>query len=161
DRAGFKALVDKLSVNTPCYLVNFRFTRPDGREVWLEEISKAEFDLAGRVVRLKGLTGDITRRKQAEERQDLLIAELDHPVKNVLARVAAVAMQTRRHSGTSDEFVKALDGRIQSMATAHSLLSQSRWSGVGLTELISHQLAPYATDANMTISGPEVMLTPA
>jgi PAS domain S-box-containing protein len=161
DRACFKALVDKLSVNSPCYLVNFRFIRPDGREVWLEETSKAEFDVAGHVVRLKGLTRDITRRKQAEERQDFLIAELDHRVKNVLARVAAVAMQTRRHSGTPDEFVKALDGRIQSMGTAHGLLSQSRWSGVGLTELIRHQLAPYATDANTTISGPEVMLTPA
>jgi two-component sensor histidine kinase len=117
--------------------------------------------VVGRVVRLKGLTRDITRSKQAEERQGLLIAELDHRVKNVLARVAAVAMQTRRHSVTPDEFVKALDGRIQSMATAHGLLSQSRWSGVGLTELIRHQLAPYVTDANTTISGPEVMLTAA
>jgi two-component sensor histidine kinase len=47
------------------------------------------------------------------------------------------------------------------MATAHSLLSQSRWNGAGLTELVRHQLAPYATDANMTVSGPDVMLTAA
>ena len=47
------------------------------------------------------------------------------------------------------------------MATAHSLLSQSRWNGVGLTDLVRHQLAPYATDANMTVSGPDVMLTAA
>jgi two-component sensor histidine kinase len=70
-------------------------------------------------------------------------------------------MHTRRHSETPDEFVKALDGRIQSMATAHALLSRGRWSGVGLTYLIRHQLAPYTTDANTTISGPDVMLTPA
>jgi two-component sensor histidine kinase len=127
--------------------------------VWLEETSKAEFDSTGRVMRLKGLTRDITRRKQSEKRQDLLIAELDHRVKNVLARVAAVVMHTRRGCGTMDEFVEALHGRIQSMAAAHSLLSQSRWSGVGLTDLIRHQLAPYTTDANTTISGPDVTLT--
>jgi two-component sensor histidine kinase len=60
-----------------------------------------------------------------------------------------------------DQFVKTLDGRIQSMATAHSLLSQSRWHGVGLTDLVRHQLAPYATDANMTIGGPDVVLPAA
>ena len=63
--------------------------------MWLEETSEAEFDAEGRFVRLKGLTLDISGRKQAEERQDRLIAELDHRVKNVLARVAVVAMQTR------------------------------------------------------------------
>jgi len=161
DRACFKALIHKVSVDSPCYSVTFRFIRPDGREVWLEETSKAEFDTAGRVVRLKGLTRDITSRRQAEERQDVLIAELDHRVKNVLARVAVVAMHTRQGSGTMDEFVRALGGRIQSMAAAHSLLSQSRWHGVGLTDLIRHQLAPYTTDANTTICGPEVMLTSA
>jgi PAS domain S-box-containing protein len=161
DHACFKALIHKVSADRPCYSVTFRFIRPDGREVWLEETSKAEFDSAGRVVRLKGLTRDITRRKQAEERQDLLIAELDHRVKNVLARVAVVAMHTRHGSGTMDEFVRALSGRIQSMAAAHSLLSQSRWHGVGLTDLIRHQLAPYTTDANTTICGPDVMLTSA
>jgi PAS domain S-box-containing protein len=161
DRARFKALLHKVSVDNPGYSVTFRFIRPDGREVWLEETSRAEFDTTGRFVRLKGLTRDITRRKQSEKRQALLIAELDHRVKNVLARVAVVAMHTRQGSGTMDEFVRALSGRIQSMAAAHSLLSQSRWYGVGLTDLIRHQLAPYTTDANTTICGPEVMLTSA
>src|SRR5258705_1383485 len=100
-------------------------------------------------------------RRQAEARQDLLIAELDHRVKNVLARVAVIAMHTRQSSMTIDEFVQALDGRIQSMSAAHSLLSQSRWGGVGLTDLIRRQLAPYTTDANTQIRGPEVMLTAA
>src|SRR2546428_186291 len=108
DRAGFKALINKVSVDSPGYSVTFRFVRPDGREVWLEETSRAEFDAAGRVVRLKGLTRDITRRKEAEQRQDLLIAELDHRVKNVLARVAAVVTHTRQRCGSMDEFVKAL-----------------------------------------------------
>jgi two-component sensor histidine kinase len=57
--------------------------------------------------------------------------------------------------------VQSLNGRIQSMAAAHSLLSQSRGSSAGLTDLIRLQLAPYATDTNTAISGPEVMLTAA
>jgi PAS domain S-box-containing protein len=161
DRARFKALIKRVSVDDPFYSITFRFMRPDGREVWLEETSRAEFDTTGHLVRLKGLTRDITRRKQAEKRQDLLIAELDHRVKNVLARVAAVVIHTRRRCETMDEFVKALHGRIQSMAAAHALLSQSRWSDVGLTDLIRHQLAPYTTDANVDASGPEIMLTSA
>jgi two-component sensor histidine kinase len=129
--------------------------------VWLEEVSKAEFDAAGRLIRLKGLTLDITEKKRAEERQNALMAELDHRVKNVLARVAGVAMSTRRASSSMDEFVRALDGRIQSMATAHSLLTQSRWYGASLPDLVRNQLAPYTTDANVTISGADVTLSAA
>jgi PAS domain S-box-containing protein len=161
DHARFRMLIKRVCVNNPSYSVTFRFIRPDGREVWLEETAKAEFNTSGRVVRLKGLTRDITRRKQAEERQDLLIAELDHRVKNVLARVTVVAKHTRQSNRTMDEFLKALDGRIQAMATAHALLSQSRWCGVGLTDLIRRQLAPYTTGANTAMSGPDVMLTAA
>ena len=160
-REKFKALVRGISPQNPSYVFVFRFVRPDGREIWLEETASAEFDATGRFVRLKGLTRDITGRKRADERQDLLIAELDHRVKNVLARVAVVSMYTRHGSSSMDQFVKTLDGRIQSMATAHSLLSQSRWHGVGLTDLVRHQLAPYATDANMTIGGPDVVLPAA
>jgi PAS domain S-box-containing protein len=161
DRTSFKALIHRTCVDNPAYSATFRFIRPDGREVWLEETARGEFDANGHFVRLKGLTRDITQRKRAEERQDLLIAELDHRVKNVLARVAVVAMHTRQGQRTIDEFVAALDGRLQSMSAAHALLSQSRWCGVGLTDLIRRQLAPYTTDANTTISGPDVMLTPA
>jgi PAS domain S-box-containing protein len=148
-------------VDSPADTVTFRFIRPDGREVWLEETSRTEFDTTGRAVRLKGLTRDITRRKHAEERQDLLSAELDHRVKNVLARVAAIVRQTYRRSGTMDEFVSALDGRIQSIGAAHALLSQNHWSGVGLTDLLRQQLAPYVTETNTHIGGPDVMLTAA
>jgi PAS domain S-box-containing protein len=161
DRARIEAHQGRLRVDSPADTFAFRFIRPDGREVWLEKTSRAEFDTTGRVVRLKGLTRDITRHKQSEKRQDLLSAELDHRVKNVLARVAAVVRHTRRRSGTPDEFVKTIEGRIQSIAAAHALLSESRWFGVGLTDLIRHQLAPYTTGANTAISGPDVMLTSA
>jgi PAS domain S-box-containing protein len=161
DRARFKTTIRGVHPDKPSYAITFRYVRPDGQEVWLEETARADFDDAGNVIRLKGLTRDITERKRAEQRQDMLAAELDHRVKNVLSRVAVAAMYTRQGSRSMAEFVRALDGRIQSMAAAHSLLSESRWHGVGLTDLVRHQLAPYATEANAAVSGPDVMLTAA
>jgi PAS domain S-box-containing protein len=161
DQSRFKARVHGVRPDKPSYTVTFRFIGPDGRLVWLEETARAEFDASGDYLRLKGLTLDITERKQAEEHQGMLVAELDHRVKNVLAQVAMVATFTREGSTSMDELVQALDRRIQSMADAHTLLSRSRWRGVGLTELVRGQLTPYATSANMTISGPEVTLSAA
>jgi two-component sensor histidine kinase/integral membrane sensor domain MASE1 len=126
-----------------------------------ERILGAQVAILGFALCAYVLAALFAERRQAETRQDLLISELDHRVKNVLARVAAVAMHTRQGSTTMDEFMQALDGRIQSIASAHTLLSQSRWSGVGLADLIRHQLAPYTTDANTQTGGPDVMLTSA
>jgi len=160
DRAHFRALIHSVRPDKPAYRMTFRFGCPDGREIWLEESSRAQFDSAGRCLRLKGLTLDITERKQSEERQEMLVAELDHRVKNLLARVAVISTYTRQGSNSIDQFVEVLDKRIQSMANAHSLLSQSRWSGVDLADLVRNQLAPYVTMANTTIGGPDVKLTP-
>jgi PAS domain S-box-containing protein len=91
DLAQFKEHHQRTRVDRHADTFTFRFIRPDGPEVWLEKISTAEFDTTGRLVHLKGLIRDITRRKHGEERRDLLSAELDHRVKNVLARVAAVS----------------------------------------------------------------------
>jgi PAS domain S-box-containing protein len=161
DRECFKAAVRGVRPESPTYTVAFRYKRPDGREVWLEEVAKAEFDPAGHAERIKGLTLDVTERKRSEEHQRLLIAELDHRVKNLLARVAVVVMYTRQNSGSLDDYIQALDQRIRSMADAHSLLSQGRWHGVDLVELVRHQLAPYATDANTSVDGPAVTLSVA
>ena len=158
DRERFKALVRGVIPERPAYTIAFRFTRPDGREVWLEETARAEFDALGRFVRLKGLTLDVTARKRFEGQQSLFIAELDHHVKNLLTRVAAVAKDTREDSGSLDAYIQALDRRIRSMADAHALLSQSRWDGVDLAALVRCQLAPNGTEANTTIAGPHVTL---
>ena len=116
-------------------------------------------DESGKTVGASKIARDITEQKRTEERQKVLMAELDHRVKNALARVDVVAMSTRQSSNSVDEFVRSLRGRIQSMAVAHKLLSQSGWLGVGLTSLVHTQLAPYATDGNVTISGTDLTLT--
>jgi PAS domain S-box-containing protein len=102
---------------------------------------------------------EVTERKRADERQKLLMSELDHRVKNVLARVAAIAKMTKHREPS--EFAQALERRLESMADAHAMLSQSRWEGVNLSELVRRQLAPYTTKENAVISGPDVTLPAA
>ena len=161
DRARFAAQIKGLSAENPSYSASFRFIRSDGHEVWIEETGKAEFDSAGRYLRLKGLTRDITDRKRAEERQRQLVHELDHRVKNVLASVAMVAQRTREGSTSMDEFLRGFDGRIQAMANAHALLSRSRWQGARLAELVHKELAPCVARGNTSVEGPDVLLSPA
>ena len=135
--------------------------RPDGTLIPFLPFPTPITNEDGELVGAVNMLVDITERKRAEERQKLLVAELDHRVKNILAQVAVVAKSTRQGSRSIDEFLQSLDGRIGSMATAHGLLSESQWQGVGLAALVRNQLAPYATDANITISGTDVMLAAA
>jgi PAS domain S-box-containing protein len=133
--------------------------RKDGSAVPIE-LAIGEVDVAGRKI-YTGIVRDITERKRTEEHQALLVAELDHRVKNILAQVAVVASSTRQGSRSIDEFLQSLDGRIQSMAAAHSLLSKSGWQSVGLDALVRNQLAPYTVGANVTVSGTDVALPSA
>jgi len=159
DRRNFNALIHGLSPDNSSYAFTFRFFRADGRDVWLEEEAKGEFDTTGKLLRIKGLTRDITERKELENHKNSLISELDHRVKNVLATVSAVASRTQETSSSTAEFVAALDGRIKSMAITHELLSSRRWQGISLAELVHRELAPYATGSNMHIVGPDVVLS--
>jgi len=90
----------------------------------------------------------------------MLVAELDHRVKNVLATVSAVASRTQDADVSRAEFVATLAGRIQSMAATHELLSCRQWKGISVGELVRRELAPYLTRNNTDISGPELTLSP-
>jgi two-component sensor histidine kinase len=98
--------------------------------------------------------------RRSDQHQKLLIAELDHRVKNVLAQVDGVISSTDQGSRSTSDFIRSLRERIQSMASAHALLSESRWRGVALDDLIRTEVAPYSTGSNVRISGPSVTLTP-
>jgi PAS domain S-box-containing protein len=138
----------------------YRIVLSSGEVRWIERRGTISYEQMGRPERVVGVNIDVTERKRAEERQRLLIAELDHRVKNALATVSAVVSQTAVGSRSMTDFVAALDGRIRSMATTHELLSSGRWQGISLIELVRRELAPYATPYNAKISGPEVLLRP-
>jgi two-component sensor histidine kinase len=159
DRRGFAGQIKGLRPENPIYLTSFRFVRPDGHAMWLEESGKAEFDPSGHCLRLTGLTADITDRKRAEEQQRMLVRELDHRVKNLLASIARVAQRTRDGSRSMDEYLPALHSRIQSMSNAHALLSRSHWHGVRLAELVGAELEPFLKADGTSVEGPDVLLT--
>lgn len=106
------------------------------------------------------LFNDITERKRAEEHQSLLLAELDHRVKNVLAVVQAIVHQSLGRSGTAG--VERLDGRLAALALSHRLLADSRWEGAVLTRLLADTVAAYRVDDpdRVLLSGPDVQVTP-
>jgi PAS domain S-box-containing protein len=134
--------------------------RKDGSFVNVSLTGSPVKNAEGKIIGASRIARDITERKHAEAREKMLMAELDHRVKNVLARVGMVMMSSRHASSSIDEFTQSLSGRINAMAAAHALLSKGRWHGVGLDGLVRNQLAPYVTDANITIFGTDVMLSP-
>jgi two-component system CheB/CheR fusion protein len=105
-------------------------------------------------------TRDVTERKLWEKRQELLLGELSHRVKNTLAIVQAIAHQTFGTSQSDGDFVKSFDGRLGALAAAHNLLVQSNWAGAELGEIARNQLEPYvsADPDRIAIEGPKVLL---
>jgi light-regulated signal transduction histidine kinase (bacteriophytochrome) len=110
---------------------------------------------------LRRIDAAARERLRAWQQEQLLMAELDHRVKNTLASIQAMVAQTSRSASSLAAFTHGLDRRIRSMSRAHSLLTQSRWEGVSLDALIHQELDAYrAEHANVTIRGPDVTLLP-
>jgi PAS domain S-box-containing protein len=123
----------------------------------LEVNSKLIADATGKPVAIHAIARDITERKEAK-RAEAHIAELDHRIKNVLATVIAVSQRTRVGQTSMDEFVGAFDGRLQSMADAHALLSRARWQGVNLARLLRQELKSRLVGLNTMVEGPDIVL---
>lgn len=143
------------------YQQEFRVVRPNGETRWCFGAGAATRNEQGEVVRLNGVTVDLTERKRAEERQLLLAREVDHRAKNMLAVVLSVLRLTK--AKTTPEFIATVEGRIHALAATHNLLSTTRWQGADLHRIVAEELAPYRTERNdrIAIHGPPAMLLPA
>jgi len=124
-------------------------------------LTRAYALFAGSSLLIVLLTETLRLHRRYEQHQRQLIAELDHRVKNVLAQVDGVISSTGQGGRSTSDFIRSLRERIQSMAGAHTLLSESRWRGVGLDDLVRTEVAPYSTGSNVRINGTNVTLTPA
>jgi light-regulated signal transduction histidine kinase (bacteriophytochrome) len=109
---------------------------------------------------LKRIDEIARERAKNEERQALLLAELDHRVKNTLANIQALMRHSESDGATLKDYVTSLERRIKSMAYAHSLLSESRWEGAGLRRLAEEEFAQFAGSGALRtrIAGPEITL---
>lgn len=141
------------------YETEFRIKRPDGEIRWCVGTAAATVDKAGRVVRVSGVTVDITERKRAEERQNLLAREVDHRAKNALALAQSIVRLTRGE--TVKAYIQAVEGRISALARVHTILSLSSWQGAEIGKLVDEELAPYATGDQIASGGSDIQLQPA
>jgi two-component sensor histidine kinase len=141
------------------YETEFRIRRPDGEVRWCVGTAAATLDEDGRVVRVSGVTIDVTERKHAEERQNLLVREVDHRAKNALALAQSIVRLTRADNVKT--YVNAVEGRINALARVHTILSLSSWQGAEMSRLLNEELAPYSMSDRIRLTGAEVHLQPA
>jgi two-component sensor histidine kinase len=112
--------------------------------------------------RVLGVLLDISERKRAEERQQLLVNELNHRVKNTLATVQSIASQTLRNARTPQEAQRSFESRLIALSRAHDVLTREKWQGASLYEVVAQALEPYSDggEDRLHLSGPHVRLTP-
>ena len=108
----------------------------------------------------RALEAEIAERIRAEEHQKLLLAELNHRVKNTLAVVTAIAAQTARNSISIESFTQSFLARLHALNGAHSLLTTQNWQAVSLADLTDAVLAPHRSHDQLCIRGGPVMLPP-
>jgi two-component sensor histidine kinase/PAS domain-containing protein len=145
------------------YDVEYRVKQLDGSWRWLSAWGLVEFEGNGKErkpVAIAGASRDISKLKQAEELQRLLLNELNHRIKNTLATVQAIAGSTIRASRTIDDFQQAFYGRIATLSKTHSLLTDNQQRFVPLKQILKNELEIYEDGEGhrIILSGPEVML---
>ncbi|HEY1475401.1 MAG TPA: PAS domain S-box protein [Pseudolabrys sp.] len=140
DREGFRKQVNG---DLEFYSVEKRFNCKDGRIIWLSVRSSPVRAADGKLLYLVRVVQDITERKAAEQRQKLLIDELNHRVKNTLATVQSLASQTARGAPTPAVFRENFEGRLIALSKAHDQLTRHHWQNAELREVLSASIAPY------------------
>ncbi len=140
----------------------FRVVHPDGSVVWIETRGETLADEQGKPVRVLGANVDMTARKRSEEHLRLVMRELTHRAKNLLAIIAALATQTAKRNTTLEEFQQAFSRRIQGLGASHDLLVKTDWTGAPLEDLVFFQIAPFGgvDGSRITASGSPVNLKP-
>jgi PAS domain S-box-containing protein len=148
--------IDSFTVERP-------YTNKQGRRWWAEVTTTAVHDEGGRFLYAVRVVHDITERKRAEQRRTLLLAELNHRVKNTLAVVQSLALQTARGAADLPSFSVAFQARLIALAGAHDLLSREHWERAALDAVVRAALDPLALDRDrVDLSGcaSSIMLSP-
>ena len=133
----------------------------DSAEQWVAVRGRAYFENRA-PVRMTGTARDITDRKRWEDHITLLMREVTHRSKNLLAVIQAMARQSKVGSKTVADFERRFSGRLQALAASHDLLVQRDWHGVPIGELIRSQLGHYLDQqaSQIEIDGQRLIVTP-
>jgi len=119
-------------------------------------------DVVGDIIGLTGAAVDVTARKEGEAQLRLLMRELTHRSKNLLAVIQAMARQTARGTASVDAFLDQFSARLQALATSHDLLIQESWYGASIYDLVRSQIGHHLDThgSQVSLQGPAVLLRP-
>lgn len=145
-----------------------RYYRADGAVRILETLAQPRFDADGVFTGMVGVNTDVTEQRAAqarleasEARQRFLLDEMSHRVKNTLATVLSIALQTSRTAGSLPAFSADFEARIHALAKTHDLLTAEAWNGAHLQAVLETELQPYVGgDRRLVLEGDPVVLDP-
>lgn len=133
--------------------------RKDGSIIEISLTVSPIRDSTGRIVGASKIARDISDRKHWERRQELLLRELNHRVKNTLAVIQSIARNTARPGVGIDQFVDIFEGRLGAMAAAHDQLVAGNWESAVLDDLVRGGLGAHAAEPGMRLVLPAVHLS--
>jgi two-component sensor histidine kinase len=156
DAERWQAAILESAATLEPYDIEWRPLSPVGEERWVRSMARAGRAADGSVI-WDGISLDITaqkrneaalkreieERREVERHQSVLIAELNHRVRNTLAIILAIAQQTVRSATDLESFSSIFSGRIQALAQAHTLLSEKDWTSTTLIDVVREAIAPY------------------
>ena len=144
------------------FQAEFRLLASSGEVRWFLLRADLQFDDESNPNGAIGVIMDVTDRKAAEERQHLLMRELDHRVKNTLATVQAISHQTFRAVDHIPTAITTFNARLAALANAHGVLTSASWRAADVVEIVSAALQPFRDPERdrFTVAGPSVFLSP-
>ena len=144
------------------YRIEKHYVRKDGSVGWVELTASMVRDGEGKPLYGIRIVADISERKVGERRQQLLLHELNHRVKNTLATIQSLARQTFRNSGSAEEAREAFEARLHALSNTHDLLTESSWEGAPLRDVLDKEIIPHESTppTRFSVSGPVVRLSP-
>ncbi len=145
DRERMTAAIEDAIRHGAEYDIEYRVRHPGGEVRWVHARGRAAQTAEhGEARRMAGVSLDVTERKRAEERQKLLVNELNHRVKNTLVSVQSIASQTLRTTDSPQAFHVAFEGRLMALSHTHNLLTEQNWEGASLREIFDFELEAFA-----------------
>ncbi|MFX0541513.1 sensor histidine kinase [Roseovarius sp. S4756] len=139
------------------YEIEYRLRHRSGEYRWVLGRAQPVRGADGEIVRWYGTCTDIHKIKQAEEQRQLMLAEMNHRVKNSLAMVHAIVSQTLRQADDLEDAKASIQSRIGMMSRAHDRLVQSVWTETRIGEVVDAALSPHRTgQGRFEITGPDI-----
>jgi two-component system CheB/CheR fusion protein len=161
DRAETERIWHRASVEAPLKIEHRIFDVSVGRYRWFQTMASPVTDRSGGLVEWLGTSTDIDELRRLEDAQRLLLAELQHRTRNLIAVVQSIAQQTMTRSDSMDEFARKFERRLRSLARVQGLLSRAEGNPIGIGELVRMEIdALYPEDVRrkVVVEGPEAPL---